>query len=225
MKIECAPLGPFETNCYLLTDEATKTCAVIDAPPGSGEHVIAEILERGYAIGPLVLTHGHWDHMADAHLFKKAGAKVYAHRDDQRIIEDVSVVMPRMQKMIPWLPDSAFTSCEVDAWLAEGDTIGLAGETFAVRHVPGHCPGSILLWCEAEKLAFCGDAIFSGSVGRTDLPGGDRPTLLRSIREKIYTLPHETVLYPGHGEATLVGDEYVSNPYARPENPLGVPKN
>ena len=91
-----------------------------------------------------------------------------------------------------------------------------------MRHVPGHCPGSILLWCEQEKLAFCGDAIFAGSVGRTDLPGGNWPTLLKSIREKIYTLPHDTVLYPGHGEPTTVGDEYVANPYARPENPLGA---
>jgi len=219
MKIECAPLGPFETNCYLLTDEATKTCAVVDAPAGSGEHVIAEIAERGLKLEALLLTHGHWDHMADAHLFKKAGATVYAHRDDRRLIEQVETVAPRYKAMIPWLPDSAFTSCRVDTWLDDGDTVRVLGRDVAVHHVPGHCPGSLLFYFAGDKLAFPGDAIFAGSVGRTDLPGGDWPTLLRSIREKIYTLPKDTVLFPGHGEETTVEAEYVANPYARPAAP------
>jgi hydroxyacylglutathione hydrolase len=221
MKIECVPLGPFETNCYLLTDDAGKSCAVVDAPPGSGEHILAEIAERGLKLESLLITHGHWDHMADAHLFQKAGAKVYAHKADEVLIEQVERVAPRYRAMIPWLSDSAFTSCKVDAWLDEGDTVDAVGLTFEVRHVPGHCPGSILFYSTQEKLAFVGDAIFAGSVGRTDLPGGDWPTLLKAIREKIYTLPKDTVLFTGHGEDTTVGAEFISNQYARPLNPLG----
>ena len=220
MKIECVPLGPFETNCYLLTDDAGKNCAVVDAPPGAGEHVLAEIRERGLRCECLLLTHGHWDHMADAHFFQKAGIKIYAHKDDQRLIEQVETVAPRYQAMIPWLPDSAFTSAKVDVWLNEGDEVTVLGAKFAVRHVPGHCPGSLLFYSAADKLAFPGDAIFQGSVGRSDLPGGDWPTLLKSIREKIYTLPKDTVLFPGHGDETTVEAEFISNPYARPENAL-----
>ena len=194
MNIECVPLGPFETNCYLLTDDAGKECAVVDAPPGAGEHVLAEIRERGLKLTSLLLTHGHWDHMADAHFFKKAGATVYAHRDDAVLIEEVEKVAPRYKAMIPWLPDSAFTSCKVDVWLNDGDTVRVLGRDFAVSHVPGHCPGSLLFYSATDKLAFPGDAIFQGSVGRTDLPGGNWPALLKSIREKIYTLPKDTIV-------------------------------
>ncbi len=216
MKIECAPFGPFETNCYLLTDEAKKTCAVIDAPPGSAKPILAELERRGLTPECLLLTHGHWDHMADAHLFQKAGVKVYAHKDDRVIIEEVARVAPKYKAMVPWLTDADFTPCTVDVWLEDGDTVTVLGVPFGVRHVPGHCPGSLLFHCPSENLAFSGDAIFAGSVGRTDLPGGDWNTLLKSIREKIYTLPEETVLFPGHGGETSVEEEMASNRYARP---------
>ena len=221
MKVECIPLGPFETNCYLLTADDGVTCAVVDAPPGAGEHLLAEITERGLKLEALLLTHGHWDHMADAHLFKKAGATVYAHRDDARIIEQVETVADRYRTMIPWLPASAFTSCRVDRWVDEGDTVRAVGRDWRVSHVPGHCPGSLLFHCPEEGIAFPGDAIFAQSVGRTDLPGGSWPTLLKSIREKIYTLPKRTVLLPGHGEDTTVEAEMIANPYARPEGAIG----
>ncbi len=216
MKIERAAFGPFSTNCYLITDDATKSCVVIDAPPGSGAPVLAALERRGLRAESLLLTHGHWDHMSDAHLFQKAGAKVYAHKDDRFIIEQVDLVAPKYKAMVPGLPDSAFTPCKVDVWLEDGDAVSAIGFTFEVRHVPGHCPGSLLFHCVSEKIAFVGDAIFAGSVGRTDLPGGDWNTLLKSIREKIYTLPADTALLPGHGDETSVGEEIESNPYARP---------
>lgn len=217
MQTERFTLGPFGTNCYLVIAADGVTCAVVDAPPGAGAAVLPLIAERGLRPESLLLTHGHWDHMADAHLFKKAGATVYAHRDDARIIERVETVADRYRAMIPWLPASAFTSCAVDRWLDDGDSVSAAGREWAVRHVPGHCPGSLLFHCAEEKLAFSGDAIFAGSVGRSDLPGGSWPQLLRSIREKIYTLPADTTLLPGHGDPTTVGEEMRSNPYARPE--------
>lgn len=223
MKVECIPLGPFETNCYLLTAADQRHCAVVDAPPGSGEHVLAEIAERGLKLDVLLLTHGHWDHMADAHKFRAAGATIVAHRDDQVLIENVESVEARYRAMIPWLPANAFTSCKVDRWIEEGETLEAAGHTWQVRHVPGHCPGSLLFFCPEAGIAFPGDAIFAQSVGRTDLPGGSWPTLLQSIRTKIYTLPKNTVLFPGHGDDTTVEAEIIANPYARPENPLGAP--
>lgn len=216
MKIECIPLGPFETNCYLLTAADGRHCAVVDAPPGSGRAVLAEIKSRGLIPEKLLLTHGHWDHMADAHLFQKAGAKVYAHRDDERIIEQVEKIADRYLGMIPWLKREDFVGCKVDHWLEHGDTVEAAGKTWGVRHVPGHCPGSLLFHCPEEQVAFPGDAIFEQSVGRTDLPGGSWPELLRSIRREIYTLPPETVLLPGHGGQTSVEAEMQGNPYARP---------
>jgi glyoxylase-like metal-dependent hydrolase (beta-lactamase superfamily II) len=118
--------------------------------------------------------------------------------------------------MMPFLTEEDFHSAKVTQWLNQGDTFNALGKKFEVRHVPGHCPGSLLFYCADEKIAFTGDAIFNGSVGRTDLPNGNWNQLLKSIREQIYTLPEDTKLLPGHGDSTTVGDEKKTNPYARP---------
>ena len=216
LRIEAVPLGPFETNAYLLTSEGSKDCAVVDAPKGAGENLLAEIRARGLRVTHLLITHGHWDHMCDAADFSAAGAQVVAHRADQVLIEQVESVRPRYQAMIPWLEDRDFRSCRVDRWVDQGDTIEVLGRAFEVRHVPGHCPGNVLFHCMAEKVCFPGDAIFKGSVGRTDLPNGNWNQLLQSIRAQIYSLPDDTHLLPGHGETTTVGEEKRANPYARP---------
>lgn len=216
LSIEAVPLGPFETNAYLLTSEGSTDCAVIDAPKGAGENLLAEIRSRGLRPTHLLITHGHWDHMCDAADFRAAGAQIIAHRADEILIEQVESVRPRYQAMIPWLTDRDFRSCKVDRWVDDGDTLEVLGRTFEVRHVPGHCPGSILFYSAAEKVCFPGDAIFHGSVGRTDLPNGNWEQLLKSIRTRIYTLPDDTHLLPGHGDTTTVGEEKRSNPYAKP---------
>ena len=216
LRIEAVPLGPFETNAYLLTTEGSKDCAVVDAPKGAGENLLAEIRARELRVRHLLITHGHWDHMCDAADFREAGAQIIAHRADQVLIEQVESVRPRYQAMIPWLEDRDFRSCAVDRWVDQGDAIEILGYTFEVRHVPGHCPGNILFYCASEKVCFPGDAIFKGSVGRTDLPNGNWNQLLQSIRTQIYTLPDDTHLLPGHGDTTTVGEEKRANPYARP---------
>jgi len=217
LRVESVCLGPFETNAYLLTAEGSSDCALVDAPKGAAGNLLAEIRGRGLRLARLVLTHGHWDHMCDAAALKEAtGCEVLAHRDDQLLIEEIERVRARYQSMIPWLGDADFRGCKVDRWVDEGDAVELVGRPFAVRHVPGHCPGSLLLWSEAEGLAFVGDAIFQGSVGRTDLPNGDWPTLLASIRAKVYTLPDDTHILPGHGDPTTVRAEKDGNPYAKP---------
>jgi len=217
LRVESVCLGPFETNAYLLTAEGAVDCALVDAPKGAAGHLLDEIRARGLRLAQLLLTHGHWDHMCDAAALREAtGCEVMAHRDDRLLVEEIERVRARYQAMIPWLGDKDFRGCKVDRWLADGDTLEVLGRRFEARHVPGHCPGSLLFHSAADKLAFVGDAIFQGSVGRTDLPGGDWNTLLGSIRTRIYTLPAETQLLPGHGDPTSVAEEMRANPYAKP---------
>ena len=216
MKLASAALGPFETNAYLIMAESGPDCCVVDAPKDSGRLLLEEIGRRGLKLTHLLITHGHWDHMCDAHLFADAGAKVVAHRDDRELLENIEAYRNRYRSMIPTLSDDDFRSVKVDRWVDEGDVVETCGHRFEVRHVPGHCPGSILFYEAGQKLAFVGDAIFKGSVGRTDLPNGDWNQLLTSIRARIYSLPDDVTLLPGHGGQTSVGAEKRTNPYAKP---------
>lgn len=216
MKIEAASLGPFETNAYLLSSDDGKECLVIDAPQGAAAKLLPLIKARGLKLTHLLLTHGHWDHMCEAHAFAAAGAEVLAHRADRELIENIEAYKDRYLAMLPELSDADFQSVKVTTWLEDGSTFIAAGMSFEARHVPGHCPGSLLFYCASDQAAFCGDAIFRGSVGRTDLPNGNWNELLTSIRTRIYTLPNETVLHPGHGGRTTVGHERQNNPYAKP---------
>ncbi|MEI6247965.1 MAG: MBL fold metallo-hydrolase [Verrucomicrobiota bacterium] len=216
MKIDASSLGPFETNAYLITSDDGKECIVVDAPQRSASALLPLIKVRGLKLTHLLLTHGHWDHMCEAHAFAAAGAQVLAHRADRELIENIEAYKSRYLAMLPELSDADFISAKVTTWLEEGSTFVAAGKAFETRHVPGHCPGSLLFYCASEQVAFCGDAIFRGSVGRTDLPNGNWNELLTSIRSRIYTLPNETVLHPGHGGRTTVGHEKQTNPYAKP---------
>jgi glyoxylase-like metal-dependent hydrolase (beta-lactamase superfamily II) len=216
MKIAATSLGPFETNAYLITSDDGKECIVVDAPQRSASALLPLIKVRGLKLTHLLLTHGHWDHMCEAHAFAAAGAEVLAHRADRELIENIEAYKSRYLAMLPELSDADFKSAKVTTWLEEGSTFVAAGKAFETRHVPGHCPGSLLFYCASEQVAFCGDAIFRGSVGRTDLPNGNWNELLTSIRTRIYTLPNETVLHPGHGGRTTVGHEKQTNPYAKP---------
>ncbi len=216
MNIEASSLGPFETNAYLITSDDGKECIVVDAPQRSAAALLPLIKVRGLKLTHLLLTHGHWDHMCEAHAFAAAGAQVLAHQADRELIENIEAYKSRYLSMIPSLTEADFKSVKVTTWLEEGSTFVAAGKSFETRHVPGHCPGSLLFYCADDHVAFCGDAIFRGSVGRTDLPNGNWNELLTSIRTRIYTLPDETVLLPGHGGRTTVGQEKQTNPYARP---------
>lgn len=216
MKITAYPLGPFETNAYLVVAAKSQECYVVDAPKDAGPLLLAEINRQGLKLTHLLITHGHWDHMCDAHHFAAAGALVIAHHADQQLIENIETYRKRYQSMIPSLSDDDFRSVKVDRWVDEGATVTAGGTSFEIRHVPGHCPGSILFYAAAEQIAFTGDAIFKGSVGRTDLPNGNWNELLLSIRNRIYSLPDEVILLPGHGGQTSVGVEKRTNPYAKP---------
>lgn len=208
MKIHVLPSGPIQTIGYLLTDSALGEAVLVDAP-GDIVAKIKPVLEReGCTLKELWLTHGHWDHTQDsARVKREFGVKVVAHAADRSLIETPQLMEEFMGARLGLEP------VVVDAWIKQGDLLKVLGREFQVRHVPGHCPGNVLFYSPGAKVAFVGDALFKAGVGRWDLPGGSFDVLEKSIRGQIYTLPDDTIVFPGHGERTTVGVEKATNPY------------
>jgi glyoxylase-like metal-dependent hydrolase (beta-lactamase superfamily II) len=209
LEIEAFVLGPYETNCYLVRRSEGRGCWIFDAGFEPGE-----LIERVRALGltprALLLTHAHADHIAGVSAVVSAfpGTPVWIHREESRWLSE------------PELNLSAFMGRPVtcpgpDRGLDEGETLEVAGLSWRVLHVPGHSPGSAAFHCAAAGVAVSGDALFAGSIGRTDFPGCSFEALERSIREKLYTLPGATVILPGHGPSTTIAREKLSNPYVR----------
>lgn len=208
MKIHVLPSGPIQTIGYLLLDAERAEAVLIDAPGGILARINPLLTAAEARLTELWLTHGHWDHMQEgAQVKRETGARVRAHRADQPLIETPEIMEGFMAQRM------GLEGVPVDDWLEPGQVLTALGREFAVRHVPGHCPGNVLFHCAAAGVAFVGDALFAGGVGRWDLPGGDFDTLARSIREQIYTLPDETIVFPGHGPRTTVAAEKAGNPY------------
>ncbi|MBA3849627.1 MAG: MBL fold metallo-hydrolase [Opitutus sp.] len=215
MKIHVLPAGPLQTNGYLLTEPKTGEAVLVDAPLGITEVIRPILAKEGCKLTALWLTHGHFDHMQDAaRLKRELGARVLAHRDDQGLIETPEIMEGFMGAKL------GLEGVKVDQWVAQGESIEALGRSFEVRHVPGHCPGNVLFYLPANGstgptagAAIVGDALFNGGVGRWDLPGGSFEQLAASIRSQIYTLPDDTVVLPGHGPRTTVGDEKEGNPF------------
>lgn len=208
MKIHVLPSGPLQTNGYLLTDARVGEAVLVDAPLDVTDLVQPILAQEGVKLTALWLTHGHFDHMQDAARLKREfGVRVVAHRDDQGLIETPEIMEGFMGARL------GLEGVKVDQWVAGGDKLPALGRGFEVRHVPGHCPGNILFYQADAKVALVGDALFAGGVGRWDLPGGGFDQLAASIRTQIYTLPDETVVLPGHGPSTTVGEEKEGNPY------------
>jgi glyoxylase-like metal-dependent hydrolase (beta-lactamase superfamily II) len=208
MKLHVIPAGPLQTNAYLLTAPDRGEAILIDAPGDVWADVAPVLKEEACRLTELWLTHGHFDHMqGGAEVVRATGARVLAHEDDRAMIET-----PEMMKRVLGLRMD-LEPVPVDHWVKQGDHFTALGQDVEVRHVPGHCPGNVLFYFAGAKSAFVGDALFAGSVGRSDLPGGSFEVLEQSIRQQIYTLPDETVVYPGHGPDTTVGAEKATNPY------------
>jgi hydroxyacylglutathione hydrolase len=208
VNLHVLPAGPIQTNAYLLTAPERGEAVLLDAPEGVWA-AVAEILRKEQCrLTALWLTHGHWDHMqGGAEVVRVCAVPVSAHPDDRILIETPDVMKKFLGEELKLEP------VRVDHWLRGGEQLEALGQTVEVRHVPGHCPGSLLFHFPQLRAAFVGDVIFNGNVGRTDLPGGSFAALEKSIREQIYTLPDETALYPGHGPATTVGAEKAGNPH------------
>lgn len=204
IRVYVMEVGPLAVNAYIVERSGTRQAVVID-PGGDGEEILGEIGGRGLSVEKILLTHGHFDHVGAVSLLReRTGAPVHVHP------EDVSRMTAASRQGILFglsVPDPP----PPDVLVREGDTVPFQDLEFRVAHTPGHTPGCVSYIL--GNAAFVGDLIFAGSIGRTDLPGGDHEQLIASVRRSIFTLPDDTVLFPGHGPATTVGREKRSNPF------------
>ncbi len=213
MNLHVLPAGPIQTNAYLLTAPQGEA-VLIDAPGEVWAEVEPILKATNCRLVELWLTHGHWDHMQGAaEVVRATGATVRGHADDRTMFETPAIQAEFMKRFTG--EAMVLEPVKIDGWLQPGEQLQALGTLAEVRHVPGHCPGNVLFHFAAYGAAFVGDALFNGSTGRTDLPGGDFAVLERSIREQIYTLPQNTVVFPGHGPKTTVAHERAHNPYVR----------
>ena len=209
MDILTLELPPIATNAYLISDTRLGQAILIDAPQGAWEAVEPILKEQKLELQGLLLTHAHFDHVLDAELFNKAGVPVYLHVQEKPVIGMLG------EQLKYFDIDEEVQEVVIDNWLEDGAHLEFLGQDIEVRRVSGHSPGNLVFYFPAQKCAFAGDAIFNGSVGKTNLPGGNFKVLETDIRSQIYTLPNDTIIYPGHGESTSVGKERASNPYVR----------
>ena len=204
MKYEMVVVGALETNCYLVYCEETRSCAVID-PGADHEKIIGAVADLELKPVIVLNTHGHVDHIgANSDIIEKYGVPLAMHKADTGLLQvsdyiELSLLLGARNSPAP------------DRLLAEGDEVRVGNQALRVIHTPGHTPGSIGFL--HDGLLFSGDTLFCGGVGRTDLPGGSWKDLERSIRERILTLPEDTIVLPGHGPHTTVGQERGSNPF------------
>jgi hydroxyacylglutathione hydrolase len=203
------PVTAFQQNCTLIWSEATKRGAVVD-PGGDLDRIERAIAETGITVEKILLTHGHIDHAGGAaELRDRLGVPVEGpHRGDLVILERLDEI-GRAYGIIDARPVTP------DRWLDEGDTVTVGDLTFAILHCPGHSPGSVVFVNAAERFALMGDVLFRGSVGRTDLPGGDHAALMRSIKTKLLPLGDDMTFLPGHGPASTIGEERATNPFVQ----------
>ncbi len=197
-------VGNLQTNCYILGCKETKECLVID-PGDEGERILNIIEQEGYKLEKVINTHGHWDHIgANFYLKSKTNAKIYIHEDDAAFLRDENL------SLMSWVAKGEKT-VDADEILKDGDTIKLGLLNLKVIHTPGHTPGGISL--QVKNLLFTGDTLFAGSIGRTDLPGGDYDEIIKSLKTKLAPLDDNLEVYPGHGPKTTLGYEKSNNPF------------
>ncbi len=218
------PAGPWQTNCYLVSTAEREECLIID-PGFEAAPAVAEVVaEHHLKPVAVVLTHGHLDHFFSvAPVCASYASSCWIHSDDRGLLTDPWRAMgPETKALVEQLSGGTATFVEPDEVheLVDGAVIELAGLTLDVLHAPGHTPGSVMYRSpypepEIESVVFSGDVLFAGSIGRTDLPGGNHADMLRSLRTKVLPLPDEAVVLPGHGPQTTIARERANNPYLR----------
>jgi hydroxyacylglutathione hydrolase len=203
LRVEQLSLGPMGTNCYVVRSDASASEAAVVDPSGDATELRLTLARMGASCAGILVTHGHWDHLLGiADLAEGTGASVYMAEGERFLLETPPPVTPPGVTLRPYAPD---------VLLAGGETVSVAGMAFEVLAVPGHSPAHLAY--HADGCLFSGDVLFAGSVGRTDFPGSDWDTLVSSIRMLVDTLPADTVVYPGHGPITTLGDELARNPF------------
>lgn len=205
MKIERFVLGAMGTNCYLLENEETKELVVVD-PAICPDYMISYVKRIGYEPKAILLTHGHFDHvMGIDGWVKEFDIPVFLLEEERKILADPDLNLSAMF-------GTTYSYGKVSG-LHDGQMIELAGYQFQVLHTPGHTSGSCCYYVESEEVLISGDTLFSKSVGRSDFPTGSASTLIKSIKEKLFCLPENVMVYPGHNDLTCIGDEKEGNPF------------
>jgi hydroxyacylglutathione hydrolase len=209
MILETFPVGPLHCNCTILGDEVTHEAVVVD-PGDNIPEILSRLQKHGLTLRQIVVTHAHIDHVGGALLLKRAtGAPVYLNQHDLGLLG-------AMEMQAGWLGIPTPETATPDASADDGMAVGLATLPAEVIHTPGHTPGSICILFPQQDLLLAGDTLFAGSIGRTDLPGGDGRRILRSLRDRLMVLPERTRVLPGHGPETTIGEEKQSNPFLQP---------
>lgn len=207
MKVTIIPVTPFQQNCSLLWCEETRKAAVVD-PGGDLERIISAVEEAGVTLEKILVTHAHIDHAGGANeLARRFGLPIEGPQREDRFWID------KMLFQASTFGLSGVETFTPTRWLEQGDQIVVGNVTLEVRHCPGHTPGHVIFFEPKTRLAFVGDVLFAGSIGRTDFPRGDHDTLIRSIREQLFTLGDDVAFISGHGPMSTFGEERRSNPF------------
>lgn len=200
-------VGLFGTNCYIVGSKQRGEAVVLD-PGDQPEEILALARDLGVRITRVIATHAHLDHVLAAQAMKDAtGAPFFLHADDSEILANVPESAQR------WLNREVGSPPAPDFWLHGGENLEVAGVTLQALHTPGHTPGSISLYTAEAGLLFSGDTLFRGTIGRTDLQGGDYDTIIQTLNTTLASLPEETTVLPGHAQQTTIGAEKATNPF------------
>ncbi len=213
LMLESITAGPVATNAYLVADTVTRLAVLIDAPMDSHSWYLERIASAELTPRALWLTHSHWDHTADAAVIaEQLGIPVFVHPLDAYRLHN-----PNAHTVVP-LPVK-LEAVEIGGYFHHGEQHSVGTLCFEVRHVPGHTEGSVVFVEHSARVVFSGDTLFAGSIGRTDLPGGDYEQLIASIQRELLSLPDDYVCYPGHMDATTIGQERRTNPFFQSGDP------
>ncbi len=206
MILQKLTVGPFQENCYIVGDEATGTGALFD-PGDEAARIALAVEQTNLEIAQIVITHAHIDHVgAVTALVDEYACPVVMHREAEPMLRQLPNQALMMGVRFGKVPN-------VDGYVEDGEVIRVGGLSFNALYTPGHAPGHLAFYSADEGLVISGDALFAGSVGRVDLPGGSMEVLMRSINERLLTLPDETVVLSGHGPETTIGEERAHNPF------------
>lgn len=205
VKVERVVLGMYQTNTYLLYNEGSKDAVVVD-PADSGEYIHSVCEDKGLSVKAILHTHGHFDHIFGANKLKSlSNCNIYAYEDEDALLRDenlnISISVGRP------------TVLEADVLLRDNETLVLAGMEFKVIHTPGHTQGSCCYYLEKEGILIAGDTLFCLSIGRSDFPTGNGRQLLQSVKDRLFILPSEVKVCPGHGDSSTIGFEKENNPF------------
>jgi hydroxyacylglutathione hydrolase len=206
MILEMLTVGPFQENCFILGDEESGVGAIID-PGDEAARIAMAVEETGLEIGSIIVTHAHIDHVgAVAALVEEYACPVLMHAEAEPMLKELPTQAMMMGFRFGKVP-------AIDRYIEDGEILEVGDLRLISLYTPGHAPGHLAFYIEDEGLVLSGDALFAGSVGRVDLPGGSMEVLMQSIEERLLTLPDETIVYSGHGPRTTIGNERTSNPF------------